>query len=108
MTLSDYCKQKDRIKEELKWKREQLEQHEESLKTSDDFEQLGEIESLNEDIKELENEWDELHGIKKITLEAPQIQAINALIDEKLNDLGVVDHEEAEIILLESIQRLLK
>ena len=50
MTLSEYTKRSDRIKEELKWKREEL--SEETLKTF--------IKILEEDISDLEKELEEL------------------------------------------------
>lgn len=65
LSLSDYCKEKDRIKEELKWKEEELEEYKKSLDETDDFAILGDIECLEFEIKELEEEWDQLHGDKK-------------------------------------------
>jgi hypothetical protein len=65
LSLSDYCKQKDRIKEDLKWKNEELEEYKKELEKMEDSAILGEIECLEFDIKELEDEWDQLHGDKK-------------------------------------------
>lgn len=70
LSLSAYCKEKDRIKEELKWKRQDLEDLEEEFKNhlpagDCNFGDLGDIEILKEEIQDLENEWSLLHGDKK-------------------------------------------
>jgi len=68
LSLSDYCKEKDRIKEELKWLEIELEELQNIFNPTQfdcNFGLEYEIKQIQTDIKELENEWDQLHGDKK-------------------------------------------
>jgi hypothetical protein len=65
MSISQHCKQRDRIKEDLKWKRTELDELEDSFNRSGvdcNFEEKGDIETLKEEIKDLEDEWTKLTG----------------------------------------------
>jgi hypothetical protein len=79
MSLSTYCKQKDRLKEELRWKRLALEE----LEDSEIFQEIKQLES---DIEELETEWEELHNDSTPKLDGINDWNDNYLIGEISND----------------------